>query len=149
MSSSRRDQGIDPLTGLRDRSVLPYLNQQFSQRDHPWSLVIIDIDHFKLVNDIYGHLAGDAILSHVGQTIRINLKSNDFALRFGGDEFIVILPDTSGDNALDLAQRLLFEFRKGELPGGSSISVSMGIAQSRPEDQEVSDLIAMADQALY
>ncbi len=85
----------------------------------------------------------------MGQTIRINLKSNDFALRFGGDEFIVILPDTSGDNALDLAQRLLFEFRKGELPGGSSISVSMGIAQSRPEDQEVSDLISMADQALY
>ncbi|MEA3266193.1 MAG: diguanylate cyclase [Candidatus Fermentibacteria bacterium] len=149
MSSNGKDPGIDPLTGLRDRSVLPYLNQQFSKRDHPWSLVILDIDHFKLVNDIYGHLAGDAILSHVGQTIRINLKSNDFALRFGGDEFVVVLPDTSGDNALDLAQRLLFEFKKEEIPGGSSISVSMGIAQSRPEDQEVSDLISMADQALY
>ncbi len=144
-----KDPGIDPLTGLRNRSVLPYLNQQFSKRDHPWSLVILDIDHFKLVNDIYGHLTGDTILSHVGQTIKINLKSDDYALRFGGDEFIVILPDTSGDNALDLAQRLLFEFRKGELPGGSSISVSMGIAQSRSEDQEISDLISMADQALY
>ena len=87
MSVEKKETGIDPLTGLKDRSVLPYLNRQFSVRNHPWSLVIIDIDHFKLVNDIYGHLTGDEILSQVGQTIKVNLKSNDFALRFGGDEF--------------------------------------------------------------
>lgn len=149
MNFEKVETGIDPLTGLKDRSVLPFLNKHFSKREHPWSLVIIDIDHFKLVNDIYGHLAGDEILSHVGRTIKVNLKSNDHALRFGGDEFVVILPDTSGDSALDLAQRLLFEFRKREFPGGPKIGVSMGIAQSKPDDQEVSDLIAMADQALY
>ncbi|MCK5133091.1 MAG: diguanylate cyclase [Candidatus Sabulitectum sp.] len=149
MSVEKKETGIDPLTGLKDRSVLPYLNRQFSMREHPWSLVIIDIDHFKLVNDIYGHLTGDEILSQVGQTIKVNLKSNDFALRFGGDEFIVILPDTSGNSALDLAQRLLFEFRKREFPGGPKISVSIGIAQSKAADHEVSDLISMADQALY
>jgi len=141
--------GIDPLIGLNDRSVLPGLNLRFSSREHPWSLVILDIDHFKLVNDIYGHLAGDDLLSHVGQTIRFNLKRGDSALRFGGDEFIVILPDTSGDSALDLAQRLLFELRKREFPGGLKISVSMGIAQSKTDDTELSNLISMADQALY
>lgn len=149
MSTGKKNAGIDPLTGLKDRSILPYLNEQFSSRRRPWSLVIIDIDHFKLINDIYGHLTGDEILSHVGQTIKINLKRNDHALRFGGDEFIVILPDTSGDFALDLAQRLLFEFRKREFPGSLTISVSMGIAQSKKADREVSELISMADQALY
>ncbi len=149
MSVKKKETGIDHLTGLRDRSVLPYLEKQFSIREHPWSLVIIDIDHFKLVNDIYGHLTGDEILSQVGHTIKVNLKHNDHALRFGGDEFIVVLPDTSGDSALDLAQRLLFEFRKREFPGGPKIRVSMGIAQSKPTDSEMSDLISMADQALY
>ncbi|MCK5785068.1 MAG: diguanylate cyclase [Candidatus Sabulitectum sp.] len=149
MNTKTNGSGIDPLTGLNDRSILPYLNDRFSSREHPWSLVMIDIDHFKLVNDIYGHLAGDEILAHVGQTVKVNLKSEDYALRFGGDEFIVVLPDTSGDNALDLAQRLLFEFRKKEFPGGMKVSVSMGIAQSKLDDQEISDLISMADQALY
>jgi len=149
MNTQMNGTGIDPLTGLNDRSILPGLNKSFSAREHPWSLVILDIDHFKLVNDIYGHLAGDDLLSHVGKTIRYNLKRGDQALRFGGDEFIVILPDTSGDSALDLAQRLLFELRKREFPGGLKISVSMGIAQSKPDDTELSNLISMADQALY
>ena len=149
MNMRTNGTGIDPLTGLNDRSALPGLSRQFSAREHPWSLVMLDIDHFKLVNDIYGHLAGDDLLSHVGQTIRYNLKRGDQALRFGGDEFIVILPDTSGDNALDLAQRLLFELRKREFPGGLKVSVSMGIAQSKSDDADLSNLISMADQALY
>lgn len=149
MSVITRVTGVDPLTGLKDRSGLPFLNEQFSSRKRPWSLVIIDIDHFKLVNDIYGHLAGDEILAHAGHIIKVSLKSNDHALRFGGDEFIVILPDTGGDSALDLAQRLLFEFGKSEFPGGLKISVSMGIAQSKSADKEISDLVSMADQALY
>ncbi len=142
-------KGTDPLTGLKDRTALVALNRAFSLRKHVWSLLILDIDHFKLVNDIYGHLAGDEVLSHVGQTIRVNLKSNDHALRFGGDEFVVILPDTDGNSALDLAQRLLFELGSREFPGGLKISASLGIAQSKPADSELSDLISMADQALY
>ena len=141
--------GTDPLTGLKDRTALVALNKEFSLRKQAWSLVIIDIDHFKLVNDIYGHLAGDEVLSHVGQTIKVNLKSNDHALRFGGDEFVVVLPDTDGNCALDLAQRLLYELENREFPGGLKISASLGIAQSKREDCELSDLISMADQALY
>ncbi len=141
--------GTDPLTGLKDRTALIELNRKFSLRNQVWSLVIIDIDHFKLVNDIYGHLAGDEVLSHVGQTIKVNLKRNDHALRFGGDEFVVILPDTDGNCALDLAQRLLYELESREFPGGLKISASLGIAQSKPADCELSDLISMADQALY
>ncbi len=83
----------DALTGLCDRSLLRQLDGEFASRKYPWTLLIIDVDHFKLVNDIYGHLTGDDILAHVGQTIRINLKKSDHALRFGGDEFLVVLPE--------------------------------------------------------
>ena len=141
--------GTDPLTGLKDRTALIALNRKFALRNQVWSLLIIDIDHFKLVNDIYGHLAGDEVLSHVGQIIKVNLKRNDHALRFGGDEFVVILPDTDGNCALDLAQRLLYELESREFPGGLKISASFGIAQSKPADSDLSDLISMADQALY
>ena len=141
--------GVDPLTGLMDRSAFDDLNSSFASRGHPWSLLIIDVDHFKLVNDIYGHLTGDDILSHVGHTIRVNLKKNDHAIRFGGDEFVVVLPDTDGNSALDLAQRLLFELGNREFPGGLHVSASLGIAESKPDYTELSELISMADQALY
>ena len=139
----------DPLTGLMDRSVMDSLQEDFSRRSQPWSLLIIDVDHFKLVNDIYGHLTGDEILSHVGHTIRVNLKRNDHAIRYGGDEFLAILPDTDGNSALDLAQRLLFELGNREFPGGLKISASLGVAQSRPSDDDLKKVLAMADQALY
>ena len=139
----------DPLTGLMDRSVMDSLQDEFSRRSQPWSLLIIDVDHFKLVNDIYGHLTGDDILSHVGHTIRVNLKRNDHAIRYGGDEFLVVLPDTDGNSALDLAQRLLFELGNREFPGGLKISASLGVAQSRPTDDDLKKVLAMADQALY
>jgi len=139
----------DPLTGLMDRSVMDDLQHDFSKRVQPWSLLILDVDHFKLVNDIYGHLTGDDVLSHVGHTIRVNLKRNDRAIRYGGDEFLIVLPDTDGNSALDLAQRLLFELGSREFPGGLKVSASLGIAQSRKTDDELKKVLAMADQALY
>jgi len=143
------NKNFDPLTGLHDRSILSSLNESFAQREYPWSLIIIDIDHFKLVNDIYGHLVGDEVLSHVGHTLRVNLKNKDFPLRYGGDEFLAILPNTNGNGALALAQRLLFELENRELPVGLKISASLGITQSTSLDKDLSDLIAKADQALY
>ncbi len=143
------NRNLDPLTGLHDRSILSSLNESFAQREYPWSLIIIDIDHFKLVNDIYGHLVGDEVLSHVAHTLKVNLKRKDFPLRYGGDEFIAILPNTNGNGALALAQRLLFELENRELPVGLKISASLGITQSTSLDKNLSDLIAKADQALY
>lgn len=139
----------DALTGLCDRSLLKQLDEGFASRKYPWTLLIIDVDHFKLVNDIYGHLTGDDILAHVGQTISINLKKSDHALRFGGDEFLVVLPETDGNSALDLAQRLLYELGNREFPGGLRVSASMGVAESQPSHREMKDVIALADQALY
>lgn len=139
----------DPLTGLMDRSVMEGVEHEFSSRLQQWSIVILDVDHFKLVNDVYGHLTGDDILSHVGHTISVNLRRRDKAIRYGGDEFLVILPDTDGNSALDLAQRLLFELESREFPEGLRISASLGIAQSKPEDRDLKKMISMADQALY
>ena len=139
----------DPLTGLLDRSALDEIQERFFRRDQPWSLIMLDVDHFKLVNDIYGHLTGDDIISHVGQTIRVNMKRHDYALRYGGDEFLLVLPDTGGNGALDLAQRLLFELGNREFPGGLRISASMGVAQSHPDDTELNAVLSRADQARY
>lgn len=140
---------LDTLTGLHDRSILSSLTDKFAEREYPWSLIIVDIDHFKLVNDIYGHLVGDEVISHVAHILKVNLKKKDFPLRYGGDEFVAILPNTYGSGALALAQRLLFELESTELPVGLKVSASLGVTQSTSLDENLSDLIAKADQALY
>ena len=148
--SSKRDRiGIDPLTGLHDRSYLDEIKDEYLRKDGVWSLLMLDIDHFKLINDIYGHLSGDRVLHQLALTIQVNLKKADTAIRFGGDEFILILPDTSGEGALDLAQRLIYEAGKMSFPSGLRISLSIGVSQSREPDGSILELVSRADKALY
>ncbi len=141
--------GIDPLTGLHDRSYLDGIKDEYLRKDVAWSLLMLDIDHFKLINDIYGHLSGDRALHQLARTIQINLKKADTAIRFGGDEFIVILPDTSGEGALDLAHRLIYEAGKMSFQSGFHISLSIGVSQSRESDGSILELVSRADKALY
>ncbi len=105
--------------------------------------------HFKLINDIYGHLEGDKVLRQTALSIQINLKRTDIAIRFGGDEFMIVLPETSGEGALNLAERLMDEIRKSSFPSGIRVSLSMGISQSRESDSSVLDVVSRADKALY
>ena len=141
--------GIDPLTGLHDRSYMDGINDVYTQKDRVWSLLMLDVDHFKLINDIYGHLSGDGVLRQLAHTIQVNLKKTDTAIRFGGDEFMIILPDTAGEGALDLAQRLIYEAGKIIFPSGLHISLSIGVSQRRESDGSILELVSRADKALY
>ncbi|MCK4806837.1 MAG: diguanylate cyclase, partial [Candidatus Aegiribacteria sp.] len=148
-SSRFNSVGIDPLTGLHDRSFLENANEKYLSKDKPWSLLMLDVDHFKLINDIYGHLTGDKVLRQTALTIQVNLKESDTAVRFGGDEFIVILPDTDEEGALNLAQRLIYEIKCVTFTSGLHLSLSIGVSQSRITDRSIMDLVSRADKALY
>jgi diguanylate cyclase (GGDEF)-like protein len=146
----------DPLTGLARRHVLEEALRRETERlrrgGEPLALVLIDLDHFKRVNDTHGHPAGDEVLARVGRLIRAGTRNLDLAARYGGEEFAVLLFDTGMEGALSFAER----FREGldalEVPVGTGESVqvtaSLGIAVGS-EMATPAELVAAADRALY
>jgi diguanylate cyclase (GGDEF)-like protein len=121
----------------------------------PVSVALIDIDHFKVVNDTYGHLAGDIVLRAVSEAIREHLRSYDVAGRFGGEEFVVLLPQAGEADALAIADRLRTHIASLAIPIEDAAStcvrltVSVGIAALDGTARELTDLLAAADSALY
>ncbi|MBD3370582.1 diguanylate cyclase, partial [Candidatus Fermentibacteria bacterium] len=140
----------DPLTGVASRSALAEIAEYFRGRpdDETWSMVMIDIDSFGLINDVYGHLTGDSVLRQLADLIRRNIRLRDTVLRYGDDEFLVIMPGTDGDGALDFYQRLSEETTKMVFHRNLEVSVSAGIAQSRPGDERLQEVSERADQSL-
>ena len=145
----------DPLTGLLNRrAVGMYINTEVrrSQRyKRPFSVILFDIDHFKQVNDRLGHGAGDQVLAGLSRLCQANLRSTDLAARWGGEEFLVVLPETALSDALILAERLRASVEEGKFPtesGPVHITISLGLAQlSEAESWE--SLCERADQGLY
>lgn len=153
------DQAVrDGLTGLLNhRRLHERMKEELSRSlryQHPMTLLMIDVDYFKRYNDTYGHQQGDEVLRILAQILRQNVRHSDIVGRYGGEEFAVVLPETSKGPAVTLAQRLCevvastpFPGRRGGPPVRCTISV--GVA-SYPEDGlTVSELIATADAALY
>ncbi|WP_455927834.1 diguanylate cyclase [Pseudomonas capeferrum] len=146
---------IDPLTGLPNRAAWSERLEQevnaWHQRGNSLSLAMLDLDHFKRINDGYGHLAGDKVLKIIATVLRKRLRPNDFIARFGGEEFVLLMPNSSLSEALAVGETLRaaiegcpFHF-KGE---PVTITVSMGMAQFQPGER--SDLaLKRADEALY
>jgi len=121
--------------------------------DHPLSLLILDIDHFKDYNDSFGHLEGDKVLIRIGLVIKPLLRKMDSAYRYGGEEFTVILPETDGTEAQTVAQRIRKAVKAEKfLPEGSTkpetITISLGVTQYIPKE-DISEFIQRADKALY
>jgi diguanylate cyclase (GGDEF)-like protein len=119
-----------------------------------FSIMMIDIDHFKSVNDTYGHLAGDKVLKTAGKLFLNDniLRKNDISCRYGGEEFIVILPETSASHALGPAMRLSETFSSITFIDSQrnfNVTLSIGISESHPEDKSSEDIIQRADKALY
>ena len=119
---------------------------------HPLTLLLLDIDHFKDYNDTYGHLEGDKVLVRFSQIIRSCLRTNDSAYRYGGEEFTVILPETAGEEARTVAQRIRaaleaepFSPMDGEVV---TVTISIGVTEYSPKE-ELSTFIQRADQAMY
>jgi len=146
----------DPLTGLANRScVLAELQNRFGlslRYGRPLSVVICDLDHFKRVNDAHGHAAGDMVLRAFGAWATASLREADLAGRIGGEEFLMVLPETDLAGAQPFAERLRQVVASRPVPvssGGLGVTCSLGIAQRRPDDLDAGQLLARADAALY
>lgn len=151
-----KQAGTDPLTGVLNRSGLSGKAVQLFERHHrlgiELGLIMIDIDHFKQLNDTLGHQAGDALLQFVGELIRTHMKPHDLPIRYGGDEFLLVLPNQTSDGAMLLGQRLAALFRQYSqaLRVDPKPTMSIGIATlSKHRPQSLQGLINAADEALY
>jgi two-component system cell cycle response regulator len=147
---------MDPLTGLNNRRYLEgHLRTLFERavtRRRPLSLLITDIDRFKTINDAFGHEGGDEVLREFARRLRKNVRGMDLACRFGGEEFVVVMPDTSRTVAKSVAERLRAEIANtlftvcGE---NVNVTVSVGVASLSSGISSHGDLLKQADLALY
>jgi two-component system cell cycle response regulator len=144
----------DSLTGLYLRGVLCFMLEQMVSEHNRYnknlSLLMLDIDDFKQVNDIHGHLAGDEVLKKLGEIIKKTIRDADFPVRYGGDEIVIVFPETSIDSALEMAERLRVEVNRNFSEYDPTITVSIGISCIRnPDIITASELIHQADNVMY
>jgi diguanylate cyclase (GGDEF)-like protein len=147
-----RELATDPLTRTASRRhIVDRLEQEFERYTRygtPFSLISLDLDEFKQVNDVYGHQVGDDLLVAFAQRVRARIRSTDLLGRVGGDEFLLLLPHTVLASARSLASDLLAAV-DGPLVGDVGVGVSMGVAEVRDDDRDIDALVARADATLY
>ncbi|OCC15296.1 diguanylate cyclase/phosphodiesterase (GGDEF & EAL domains) with PAS/PAC sensor(s) [Dissulfuribacter thermophilus] len=148
---------LDPLTGLLNRhALITDLAREISRArryNYPLSLMMIDVDDFKDINDSYGHITGDKVLQKLAEIFESSVRETDLVYRYGGEEFVIVCPHTDCDSAINLAERLRRKIRRYRfVPEDTSktISVSVSIGVTQVDDNEdVETLIKRADEALY
>ncbi len=142
----------DGLTGLcNHRTFQEKLRTSFStakRYDQPLALMILDVDHFKKLNDNMGHPAGDAVLVDLAKILQTMVRESDIAARYGGEEFAVILPMTDLDGAIQMGDRIRESFEKSQ-SGPAPYTVSIGVAVITPLTEKPNDLLQIADSSLY
>lgn len=142
----------DKLTDIYNRSHLDDVLQQEITRHHrngqPLTVVLCDIDHFKQINDKYGHLTGDIILQQLAQLLKGNMRGTDFCGRWGGEEFLIICPDTPATSATAIISKLQQSIREADMAEQIRLTLSFGIAMLQP-GESADDLLRRADNALY
>jgi diguanylate cyclase (GGDEF)-like protein/PAS domain S-box-containing protein len=158
LRAALREQSIrDPLTGLYNRRYMEEALQQHLSRVtrhlHPLGVIMIDIDHFKGFNDRYGHRAGDGVLRELGKFLQSHIRAGDIACRYGGEEFLLIMPETLQETALSRAEQLRQEVRALRVQNvGQSqaeITLSLGVAIYPIHGHTIETLLRAADSALY
>jgi diguanylate cyclase (GGDEF)-like protein len=141
---------VDGLTGCLNRDALQRrLGERVAEADRsgePLSLALLDLDGFKSINDVFGHPSGDAVLKSVGAALRRSVRSFDLVARYGGDEFALILPESSEERARPVLDRVRAAIRSMEVPGGK-LTACVGLAE-RAEAEPLADLLSRADEAL-
>ncbi|WP_416397920.1 GGDEF domain-containing protein [Allohahella sp. A8] len=145
----------DPLTGIANKMAMDgQLQREIAlgfRHSEPMSVIMLDLDFFKMVNDTFGHMAGDAVLKQTAVIMQEVCRESDFPFRFGGEEFGIILPKTDAEGASIIAERLRLKIESHRFSFNSVVipcTASFGVSSYRPEDTR-SDLLARADQALY
>lgn len=147
----------DPLTGLYNRRVLEgRLTEELNRAERyqrPLSIFMLDLDHFKRVNDTHGHQFGDVALCHLAQLLENSIRKTDYVARYGGEEFIVVLPETPLSEAIDLAERLCEQIKNEDIPIGRHqkirLTASIGVSCYPMHHHTWKGLIENADSAMY
>ena len=152
----RENSWRDALTGCVTRTyaseVMDAELRRARRSKNPISLILFDLDHFKGINDRYGHLCGDAVLSAVGQRMREVLRGSDLKCRWGGEEFLVLLPETPLQGACRVAETLRHEIADRGIPWAHetvSAAASFGVTQALPGEINIASIVGRADAALY
>lgn len=150
---------FDELTGLlTKRSLYQELERELSRSSrykHPLSVLMMDLDHFKLVNDHHGHQAGSFVLAQVGRIIQATIREPDLAGRYGGEEFIACLPETDKERAIKAAERVRVSLEATEMTPPAHegppirITISIGVSSYPDDGADLDDLVRQADRALY
>lgn len=148
--------GHDALTGLLNRSFITHLLDGMHERtlryNYSYTVALLDADHFKNINDTYGHTAGDSALKAISNHLRTSLRKSDSVGRIGGEEFLVILPETDNDSARLLLDKLRCSISELKIDTGSeiiSVTLSIGISQVSHDDEDSWQAVKRADYALY
>jgi diguanylate cyclase (GGDEF)-like protein len=148
----RSESILDPLTGLLSRAGLARrfeeIAGQAAATNAPVSLLLCDVDHFKMVNDLHGHDRGDHVLRELAQELRGQLRSFELIYRLGGEEFLIVLPGVAGRHAAVLGERLRLATAQRR-PGDMDITVSVGVSTARGDAARFTQLFKAADDALY
>lgn len=141
----------DALTGLLNRAALAQLRDNpeamLQLQQAPYTLMLLDVDHFKDVNDRHGHLLGDRALRAVADAVAASIRERDVAVRYGGEEFLILLPDTRLSSAVQVAERIRQRIAAAPLP--FALTVSIGLAAGEPTRDWSEQVFDRADQALY
>ncbi len=158
LDTMKQQANIDSLTALYNRRFLEdYAKRQIAvarRKDEPLGFIMLDLDHFKTANDLFGHEVGDRILRHFAQTITGAMRETNLAARFGGEEFLVLLPDTNAKSCLLVAERIRKAVARMIVPSGTDkplpqTTVSLGIAVYPDHGRTLEEVLQAADKALY
>ena len=139
----------DPLTGLANRRAMTAVLDLLEQAEQPYAVLALDIDHFKRINDSFGHDAGDNALKFIAQTLKQNSRTGDLACRSGGEEFTLVLPDTTLEVAVVIAERIRESIAASEIPGIGKLTLSIGVARRCAETPTPEAVVRRADECLY
>ena len=144
----------DALTGVNNRrrldEKLVELEHLYHRTHREFALLVIDADHFKRINDTHGHAAGDNVLRALARQLQASTRSTDFVARFGGEEFVILLPDlTDANEAIAVAEKIRHNVENVRMDGVGQVTVSIGVALMSPSDIGPESLMERADQALY
>lgn len=144
-----REGATDPLTGLLNRRGLEAAIKELGAHPPDTAVLMIDVDHFKTVNDSYGHAAGDQLLKAIAATISAEARSQDVVARSGGEEFIILLPETDLKAGSQIAERMRAAIEKARFIDAGSVTISVGVAAYPKHGADIHECLSAADGALY
>lgn len=149
VSFFQKESTTDPLTGLTNRRTMDRYLKKWTENKQPYALLIIDLDHFKSVNDTYGHAMGDEVLKYLAEKMMQFARPEDICCRFGGEEFMMLLPNTNVEQIYEMAEALRQNLMENSSPCGKPITMSGGIAGYPINGAYPAQIIEAADKSLY